>query len=118
MQGHRRLVELSVAKEDLIGANVLVDLTIVSPKGDERRETYFGRIKSIEPEIGRFEGLEDGSDADVLKVTCNDGREREFPYRGEALDVLDPGEYELPDGSRADNLDYLISWRMVEPAEH
>ncbi len=107
-----------MAKEDLIGATVLVDLTIVPAKGGERRETYFGRIVSIEPEDGRYAGLEDGANADVLTVECQDGQAREFPYDGGALDVLDPGEYEVSDGTRADNIDYLISWRMIEPAKH
>jgi hypothetical protein len=105
-------------KEDLIGASVLMDLTIVSPAGEERREAYIGHIKSIEVDLERFEGLEDRRPAELMTVDCHDGQAREFPYDGEALDVMNPGSYELPDGTTIDDPDYFISWRMIEPAKH
>ena len=105
-------------KDDLIGASVLVELTIVSFEGEERSEAYFGSIKGFERDAERFQSLDGDEPAEIMIIECHDGQVREFPYDGDSLDVPDPGEYELPDGARMDSPDYFMSWRMTEPAKH
>ena len=104
-------------QEDLIDATAIVSLRIVNGKGDERFETYIGRIASFQPS-GQYESLDDGSPTDVMHFECHDGVVREYPYDPSVFEPADPGFYELKDGSTIENPDYILEWHVTEPAKH
>jgi hypothetical protein len=105
-------------ERDLVGSTVLIGLTFVSANGDERLQTYIGKINEFKPAGEEFENLNDGQDSAALLVDCHDGETREFPFSREAIEVADPGFYELPDGATIENPDFEMHWRITEPAKH
>ena len=104
-------------KEDLIGATAMIGLRFVDQHGAERFESYIGRILEFKQEE-RYESLDDGSPTDTMLVECHDGEVREYPFDPSVIDPADPGIYELPDGATIENPDYLMQWRVTEPAKH
>ena len=101
----------------LIDATAIVSLRIVSEKGDERFETYTGRIVGFQPG-NQYKSLDDGSSTDVMLFECHDGEIREYPFESSVFKPADPGFYELNDGATIENPDYILEWRVTEPVKH
>ena len=104
-------------QEDLIDATAIVSLRFVSATGEERFETYTGRIVGFQPS-DQYESLEDGSSADVMLFEGHDGEVRTYPFDPGVFEPADPGCYELNDGATMENPDYIIEWRVTEPVKH
>ena len=104
-------------QKDLIDATALVSLKLVDEKGNERFEAYIGRIAGFQPS-DQYENLDDESPVDIMLVECHDGEVREYPFDPEVFEPADPGFYELSDGATIENPDYLLQWRVTEPAKH
>ncbi|GAB5350559.1 hypothetical protein [Qipengyuania sp. 483] len=104
-------------QEDLIDATAIVSLRFVSETGEERFETYTGRIAAFQPS-DKYESLEDGSSTDVMLFECHDGEVRKYPFDPSVFEPANPGFYELNDGATIENPDYIIEWRVTEPVKH
>ena len=104
-------------QQDLIDATAIVSLRIVSEKGDERFETYTGRIVGFQPG-NQYKSLDDGSSTDVMLFECHDGEIREYPFESSVFKPAYPGFYELNDGATIENPDYILEWRVTEPVKH
>jgi hypothetical protein len=106
-----------VEREDFINATVMIGLTFVDQYGAERFESFIGRVVGFKNgEL--YKNLGDGSPADTLCVECHDGEIRDYPFDLDVFEPADPGIYKLPDGATIENPDYILQWRITEPAKH
>ena len=104
-------------QRDLIEATAIVSIRIVSEKGEERFETFTGRIAGFRSSDD-YESVEDGTPTDTMLFACHDGEVREYPYDPSVFEPTEPGFYEISDGATIENPDYIIEWRVTEPVKH
>lgn len=102
---------------DLVGASFLIGMTFVDQRGSERKQAYVGRVRKIAVSDS-YESVDDGSHGETMTIECHDRQTREFPFEPSAIEVADPGFYELPDGATIEDLHYEMHWRIKEPAKH
>lgn len=83
---------------DLNEKTVLVSIRRIDNEGEEKTDTFFGKVTSF--------------DENTVRIIRRGGEELQLPYDEEAYEEAEPGFYELKDGSTCEDPAFIVKWTV------
>ena len=93
-----------IEPSELDGARILVGVTKLADDGSYEQEQFVGTAE-----------IEDRGTHALLRLQCDDGQAREYPFDARALQRAPAGEYRLRGtGEVVRNPDFLMIWTVTK----